>query len=129
MKKVRDVMVRSVVTVHLDTPIKEIAKILIENDVSGVVTVDDKGEAWGVITDIDLVRCYAEGKIDAVAEDVMSPQTLAVDPEMSLVDAATFMCSNGIHRAFVMSARSAHVTKNFPIGVISVTDIVRELAG
>lgn len=129
MKKVRDAMFKGVVTVHLDTPVKEIAEVLIENNISGVVAVDDMGETWGVVTDMDLVKCYAEGKTDVVAEDIMSPETLAVDPEMSLKDAAAFMHSNQIHRAFVMSARSPYVTKNIPIGVISATDVALELAG
>ncbi|MDD2777952.1 MAG: CBS domain-containing protein [Methanocellales archaeon] len=128
MKKVRDVMFKGVVTVHLDTSIKDIAAVLIQNNISGVVAVDSTGETWGVVTDMDLVKCYAEGKIDVVAENIMSPQTLAVDPEMSLKDAAAFMHSHQIHRAFVMSARSAYVTKNIPIGVISATDVARELA-
>jgi len=126
MKKVRDVMARGVVTVRLDTPVKDVAKILIENGVSGVVVVDEKGEVWGVITDTDLIKCYTDGKAGAVAEDIMSPQTLTVDPEMKLREAAAFLCSKGIHRAFVMSAGHA-CTKNFPVGVISVTDIVREI--
>ena len=129
MKKVRDVMVKGVVTVHLDTSAKEIAEVLIDNNISGVVVVDSMGETWGVVTDMDLVKCYAEGKIDLVAGDIMSPQTLAVDPEMDLKDAAAFMHSHQIHRAFVMSAKSAYVTKNIPIGVISATDVARELAG
>ncbi|MDI6639559.1 MAG: CBS domain-containing protein [Methanocellales archaeon] len=129
MKKVRDVMTRGVVTVRLDTSAKEVAEVLIENNISGVVVVNSMGEAWGVVTETDLVKCYAEGKIDVVAEDIMSPQTLAVDPETSLKDAAAFMHSHQIHRAFVMSARSAYVTKSVPIGVISATDIARELAG
>ena len=129
MKKVRDVMFKGVVTVHLDTSAKEIAEVLIENNISGVVAVDGMGESWGVVTDMDLVKYYAEGKIDVVAEDIMSPETLSVDPEMSLKDAAAFMHSHQIHRAFVMSARSAYVTKNIPIGVISATDVAREMAG
>ncbi|MDD2666217.1 MAG: CBS domain-containing protein [Methanocellales archaeon] len=128
MKKVRDVMTKGVVTIHLDTSVKEIAAVLIKNDISGVVAVDSTGETWGVVTDMDLVKCYAEGKTDVVAESIMSPQTLAVDPDMSLKDAAAFMHSHQIHRAFVMSARSAYVTKNIPIGVISATDVARELA-
>ena len=128
MKKVRDVMFKGVVTVHLDTSVKEIAEVLIENNISGVVAVDGMGESWGVVTDMDLVKCYAEGKIDAVAENIMSPETLSVDPEMSLKDAAAFMHSHQIHRAFVMSARSAYVTKNIPIGGISATDVAREMA-
>lgn len=51
---------------------------------------------------MSLVKCYAEGKTDVVAEDIMSPQI--VDPEMSLKDAAAFIHSHQIHRSFVMSA-------------------------
>lgn len=122
-------MSKGVVTVHLDTSAKKIAEILIKNNISGVVTVDSTGETWGVVTDMDLVKCYAEGKTDVVAENIMSPQTLAVGPETSLKDAAAFMHSHQIHRAFVMSTRSPYVTKNIPVGVISATDIARELVG
>lgn len=53
--KVRDVMTRDVVTVRPETPFREVAKELLEHDISGVPVVDAGGRLLGMISEADLV--------------------------------------------------------------------------
>ena len=43
MLTVRDLMTDEVVTVHPTTPIKDVAKLLVEHRISGLPVVDDGG--------------------------------------------------------------------------------------
>ncbi len=48
---VNDVMTREVVSVHQDTPFKDIAEALIERGISSVPVVDDAGRVLGVVSE------------------------------------------------------------------------------
>jgi CBS-domain-containing membrane protein len=56
MAKVADVMTREVITVTLQTTLRELAKILSEHRINGVPVVDDDGKVIGVICESDLVK-------------------------------------------------------------------------
>ena len=55
MPKVADVMTRDVITVTPETSLRELAKILAENNINGVPVVDAKGQVLGVVCESDLV--------------------------------------------------------------------------
>jgi CBS-domain-containing membrane protein len=55
METVRDVMTRAVLSVGPETPIKDVARLLIEHRISGMPVVDDAGRVLGVISEGDLL--------------------------------------------------------------------------
>ena len=55
MLKVRDLMTPEAVTVQPMTPIKEVAKALVEHRISGMPVVDDGGRVVGVVSEGDLI--------------------------------------------------------------------------
>lgn len=54
--KAADVMVRKVITTRPDASISEVAKLLVDNDISALPVVDDAGRVVGVISEADLMR-------------------------------------------------------------------------
>jgi CBS domain len=54
--KATDVMVRNVLTVKPDASVTEVARLLVENDISAVPVVDDQGQMVGIISEADLMR-------------------------------------------------------------------------
>lgn len=52
--KVKDIMTKDPITVHTDFTVEETAELLMENKISGVPVVDDKGKVVGIITQNDL---------------------------------------------------------------------------
>ena len=48
--KVRDCMSKNVITVGLNTPLRELAKILFEKNINGVPVVDSENKVIGVKT-------------------------------------------------------------------------------
>ena len=51
MKTVRDVMTRPVLSVRPETPLREVARILVEHRISGVPVVAATGRVLGVVAE------------------------------------------------------------------------------
>lgn len=58
--KVREIMTSDVVTVGPDTNVGDVARILRENDLSGIPVVDGNNSVLGVVTELDLIARHAE---------------------------------------------------------------------
>ncbi len=55
MKTLQDVMTHPVVAVEPGTPIREVARLLVEHGVSGLPVVDADGRVVGVVSEGDLL--------------------------------------------------------------------------
>ncbi len=124
-KKVRDVMTRGVVTVPLDTPVKEIVRILVDANISGIAVIAPDCKVGGVISEIDIIKSIDRDWNLLTAEDVMSSSVRTVDPEMSLTKAAHIMNELNIHRLLVLSLSPAY---GFPVGILTASDILKAIA-
>ncbi len=124
---VKDVMTRGVVTVPLDASAADFAKAMAENDVSAIMAVDDNGEAFGMISEMDVLKQIRgkNWKIETV-EDLMASSVETVNPSTTVRDAADIMVKKHIHRLIVMSEDNVGAS-NRPIGVLSANDIIKEL--
>jgi len=54
--KVEDIMTEKVRTVSEDTPVSEVANIMIRNNVNRVPVLNSKGDLAGIITRADIVK-------------------------------------------------------------------------
>jgi len=121
-KRVRDVMTRGVITVPFDTPVSEIAKLLVRERISGIVVTAPNGEAVGVISEIDIIKVFEKDWDKLTAEDVMSSVVRTIDPETTLRKAAAIMRDLNIHRLVILSLKPA---PGVPIGILTASDILR----
>ncbi|WP_136806342.1 CBS domain-containing protein [Desulfosediminicola flagellatus] len=55
MQTAADIMTRKVISVTIETTVKELAKILTTNSISGAPVVDNEGNLLGVVTESDLI--------------------------------------------------------------------------
>lgn len=60
---VADVMTREVLSVNPDTPLKEAARLIVENRIGCLPVVDAERRLLGILTEFDLVRLIAEGSV------------------------------------------------------------------
>ena len=58
---VADLMTSPAITVDVDLPLVEAAKLMEDNKIHRVVAVSKAGDAVGVLSSMDFVRLYAEG--------------------------------------------------------------------
>jgi predicted transcriptional regulator len=123
-RKVGEIMTDKVISVNINTPVSKVVEKLTDEDISGLVVVDNAGDMVGVISALDVFKIMNEEREnwDFVAEDIMTPFTISVTPDVGIDEAARMMLQNSIHRLIV----TASPTRKKPVGIVSATDILRE---
>jgi CBS domain-containing protein len=147
----RDLMSPNILTVSDDVTTDELARYLIEHEISGAPVVDGQGRLVGVVSMTDISRNlsdpddFASARWAGVARDessdvtledlgqryveeraatvrdVMTPAIHQVPVTASIADVARLMVDQHIHRVVVTE-------KNEPVGIITSMDLLRMLA-
>lgn len=136
----RDVMTSPVVTVGPETPVKEIAQLLLTHHISGVPVVSD-GKLVGIVTEADLLykerpdleeggllRLFRRGQLaeaerkaeGLVARDVMTSPVVTVTEDTPLREVAALMARRQINRVPVVRGDQV-------VGIVSRADVLRAL--
>lgn len=103
MADITSVMTADPCCCRQDTPIKDVARMMIDNDCGMIPVVDADNKPVGAVTDRDITtRIVAEGKTDARAGDAMSSPIKTVDTSTSLHDATCVMEAEKIRRVIVV---------------------------
>jgi len=123
-RMVRDVMTRGVITVSLDTQVREIAKLMVEKDISGVAVTAPDNEVVGVIAEMDLIKVFDHDWDKLTAEDIMSSFVRTIEPETTIKEAADIMRDLNIHRLLILH-RAPGRSYDVPVGILTASDILR----
>ena len=123
----KDVMNTNLVTVKENTPVKKVAELMLEHDISGIPVVDKRGKILGVVSELDLMRKQiapnepriwatlrgmdensVQKYVDALkkymgktAGEVMTSPALTVDVSDSLEKVGNLMFNKQVKRIFV----------------------------
>jgi CBS-domain-containing membrane protein len=118
-----DLMTTDVIAVSPDTGLREAARLMFRNRVSGLPITSDDGTLIGIITEADFLKLEVErqeGSRDQgeTVDAVMSRGVVTVRPEAEIYEAAKIMAVQEIKRLPVVDE------ENRLLGVISRSDIV-----
>ena len=152
--RVKDFMTRDVVTVRLDTPVPDIARLLTALRIGGVPVLDETGCVVGIVTEGDLFvreealprtqhtflalfkapalpellpEIYVARGSRCSATDVMTRKLIWVKESDSVSKAVRLMARFGIERLPVLTA--APEARGRLIGILTRSDVIRLLAG
>jgi CBS domain-containing protein len=128
-------MSRPVITVRPDTSVKQVAALLVQQQISAVPVVDDAGRLVGIVSQADLVPRHgalqSRGEFEHVeqlldflprtAADVMTRAVLTVPEDADVTQAARIMLDEHVKQVPVV--RDGKV-----VGIISRRDLLRPLA-
>ncbi|HEX6129156.1 MAG TPA: CBS domain-containing protein [Candidatus Limnocylindria bacterium] len=70
--KVRDVMTTRVVSVTPETPLKEVARLLADNGISGVPVIGESGDVLGVVSEADFLLKEQEQDVPTGRRSLLS---------------------------------------------------------
>jgi CBS domain-containing protein len=112
----RDLMTRDVITVSPTTSLKNLATILIKNQISGAPVVAKDGKIIGIVSEADIVA--KKGK-DVKA--IMSKKVISLSEETPVEEIARLMTTHKISRLPVMR-------RDEVVGVVSRADVVNAIA-
>jgi CBS domain-containing protein len=116
----REIMTRGVKTVRRDSPLREVAQLMKDEDCGVVPIVDERGTLVGIVTDRDLViRAFTGGKTPDQLRvvDVMTDDVECVHPDEDIHSIISLMGKRQIRRIPVVD-RDDRV-----LGIISMGDI------
>ncbi len=128
--KVREWMHLGVIVCGPDTSAEDVAETMKLHDVSALVVTDGDGYAVGVISRTDLVNAtfvqpYLRHWRGLAARHLMSSPVVSVRAETPLAEAVRLIRERRIHRVVVTVPEG---TRERPIGILSVTDLVGHLS-
>lgn len=128
-KSVADLMHAGVISCTLETPMPEVARKMTNADISAIVVVDHEGCLAGVISRTDLVVLfgYDEMWLHLQAGQVMSGTVYTISPTTAATEAARQIHQNKVSR-LIVTEPVADSDKERPIGILSITDIVRAMS-
>ena len=144
--KAKHIMRRKVITVSEHQPLQEVARVFLDNRITGAPVVDAQGHIVGVISQTDLVRNGRENpkspQVPAFyrfegenlmrgyqvespdltpARAVMTPVLFSADEETRVCELARFMLRKRIHRLIITRKRRL-------CGIVTTMDMLRVVA-
>jgi CBS domain-containing protein len=120
----RDLMLKDVVTVHGNVPVKEVIELLFKRHIGCIVIVDDSQQCLGIFTERDVIRIVAQNvPLDAPMEKIMTKNPFTVSEDSTFEEAKGVIRSHRIRHLPVVSENGKLV------GLISVRNILDELSG
>lgn len=144
--RAQDIMTSPVITVGLDTSIKEIADQLLEHRISAVPVLDSVGKLTGIVSEGDLMRRSELGterqpswwlmavgsradraneyirRHGGVARDIMSRRVITVEEDTAIAEIATLLEKHRIKRVPVVRGEQL-------VGIVSRANLVQALSG
>ncbi|MBI4758698.1 MAG: CBS domain-containing protein [Chloroflexi bacterium] len=145
--KVKEIMATEVVSVGPETRVNEIARLMLERQVSGVPVIDDSKAVVGIVTELDMIvrnarlhfptyirlldsTFYLESPqhfgeelrraLGTTAKDIMTQNVITVGPEAEVEDVATLMVEKRVNPIPV-------VEDGRLVGIVSRTDLIKLL--
>ena len=145
--KVDELMTREVVTATPNTPLKDVARVLVEREISGLPVVDEGGNVLGVVSETDILhkeldqpqepsvlrrffsrsrQSHAAKLAARTAREAMSSPAIGTSPTASVAEAATAMVEEGVDRLVVLEHPGGDDGKL--VGIVTRGDLVRAFA-
>jgi CBS domain-containing protein len=126
---VADVMALDLVVIRANAPIEQAAELMDRHHISGLPVVDTAGTLVGVVSQTDLVRARSTEYLWAnwpglAVRHLMTSPPVTVHRSTPLAIAAARMERHHIHRLVVV----ADDDDTLPIGILSTTDLVHDIA-
>ena len=122
--RVRDYMVTDPITIRPETEVMSVARLLVEQDISGAIVVDAERRVVGILTERDFIEValnagYFDERGGSVSE-YMSTEVESVGPDDGLVDVA----ARFVHSPY---RRYPVIEDGRLVGVIARRDVLRAL--
>ncbi len=146
MLKARDIMTKEVITVNPEATVEELARLLMNNKISGVPVVDAENHIIGIVTENDLIRknkrlhiptvirlfdaffLVGSGKMEEeikkmaaiIVDDICTKKVVSITEETSLEEIATIMAEQHVHLLPVLRDKVV-------VGIVGKADVVRAM--
>lgn len=129
MDEIDDVFVARLMTTDLhtvtpDTLVADAAGVLLDNDISSALVVED-GHLVGILTTTDFVEIVAKSqpKAETTVERYMTADPVTASAQDDVAAVAATMVEHGFHHVPVVDEEGT------PIGIITTSDLAAYVSG
>ncbi|MFC5134290.1 MULTISPECIES: CBS domain-containing protein [Haloferacaceae] len=129
MNGIEDVFVARLMTTDLhtvtpDTLVEDAAAVLLDNDISSALVVED-GRLVGILTTTDFVEIVAKSqpKAETTVERYMTQDPITAGAQDAVSAVAATMIDHGFHHVPVVDGEGT------PIGIITTSDFAAYVSG
>jgi CBS domain-containing protein len=132
VKTVGDLMHKGVIACSPETPLTEVVRIINDTSVHAIMVLGTRSQSSetatqvGVITHMDIIRYYGKNLNQLAAGEIMTKKVYEIEPDQPAQLAAEQMLQKGVEHLLVIERQDG---KHLPVGVISTTDLIREMRG
>jgi CBS domain-containing protein len=115
----RAFMTSDVITVTRQTPISQVIKILIENDITGLPVVDENMTLVGIISEKDVLNVLLSEKADSLkVDDFMTKDVVGFEQDADFITICECLLNNNFRRVPILA-------KGKLVGIISRRDLMK----
>lgn len=114
---IRKVMTESLITIFPDATPKQLAELMIENNIGGLPVVDEKGEVIGIVTKWDLIRYFSGLDLKLKVKDLKIEPALTVHRHHTISHIVYELEKNSTDRAVVLEDNA------MPVGIITSSNL------
>lgn len=125
-KLISDIMHKGVIACSPDTPMTEVVRIVSDTEVHAIIVMDGNNHPLGIVSHTDIIRLFGKDLTTYTAKDVMSHNVFDIAANEPAQKAAETLLKHGVHRLLVVEVEN---TERHPVGIISTTDLVKEMRG
>jgi CBS domain-containing protein len=118
--KIRDLMVKEVITLQAHASVYQAVKLMNENKI-GCLVIIRNGETAGILTERDLLERVLEkckNPKETNVFEVMTSHVITGNPEMEISEATRIMFENRVKKLPLVEG-------NKLVGIVTLTDIAR----
>lgn len=117
--RVKDIMTRDVVSIDKGESVRDAARLMVQNHVSGLPVVDQHGKLVGMVSEEDFLEHIVEPGLtdDCTVAEVMTPSPHTVGEEDTLHDLVEKMQRHRVKRLPVMS-------NGRMVGIVSMANLI-----
>ena len=146
--KIKNLMSSPVITIHVDSSLREAAELMIKNKVGCLPVINDKDELVGILSESDFIakshnipfsrydapqlfgnwlskdaieRMYKEAS-NIKIRDIMTKQVITVKEEDTVEDLVNLLIKHGFYRFPVVKNKK-------PVGIVSKRDFLKLITG
>ncbi len=103
-----------------DADVRAIARAMADHAVHCVLVRNIGHDAWGIVSDLDLMAAMRPELADTTADELAATDTLVVEPDDTLEHAAQLMAEHQASHAVVVDPGAGA-----PVGILSTLDVAR----
>ena len=123
--KVMHLMRRGAVTCLEEATVREVAQIMVVNDIRYCVVINAKHEVKGIISARSILKAYGQDLDSISARDILLPHTETIGPSCDLREAVDIMSRKKIEHLIVVPDRPG---SRAILGLLCARDIVDHMA-